>query len=71
MGEVKHEVKAYIVDMICNECGKGYMRPIGNVALTSYPLQYPHQCSECGCVKTYTKTYPYEFNEYWMEEEEK
>lgn len=67
MGEIRHEVKTFLVDMICEHCGKGYMRPIGNIALTTSPLQYPHQCDKCGYVENYTKNYPYEIYEYWKE----
>ena len=57
MPEVKKLVKTYKVRMICDKCGKGYMRPLGEV-LTTFPLQYPHRCSACGHVENYTDTYP-------------
>ena len=59
MAEIKSEVKTFEVDMVCDKCGKGLMRPIGNIVFTSYPIQYPHQCTNCGNTDTYTIQYPY------------
>lgn len=59
MAEEMHEVKTFEVDMICEKCNKGHMRPVGNIVLTTYPLQYPHECDNCGHVENYTKKYPY------------
>lgn len=63
MCEVKYEVKTYEIDMKCDECGRGYMRPIGNIVFTSHPIQYPHQCTKCNHMQNYTKSYPYQFFE--------
>ena len=59
MGETKREVKTYEVDMVCPKCDIGLMRPMGNIVLTSYPIQYPHQCTLCGYEENYLITYPY------------
>ena len=58
MPEVKIAVQTYEVDMVCPNCGCGMMRPT-NVALTTYPLQYPHDCVNCGHTEIYYKQYPY------------
>lgn len=70
MGEVKYEVKTFKVEMKCDKCGKGYMRPTGNVALATYPLQYPHECTNCGHIEIYTRKYPYEVYEEKGQEDE-
>ena len=59
MAEEKHEVKTFEVDMICEKCNIGHMRPVGNIVLTTYPIQYPHECDNCGHTEIYTKKYPY------------
>lgn len=44
----------------CDKCKKGYMEQTNPyIALTTYPSQYTHKCTNCGCVQNYTKTYPY------------
>lgn len=43
------------------------MRPVGNITLSTYPIQYPHKCDRCGYIQNYTKNYPYEVYEYWEE----
>ena len=64
MSETKSEVKTYKIDMKCDNCGEGYMRPIGNIViLATYPIQYPHKCTKCGYSANYTTTYPYEIFE--------
>ena len=67
MGEIRHEVRTFLVDMVCESCGVGYMRPVGNIALSTYPIQYPHKCDKCGYIKKKKKNYPYEVYEYWEE----
>lgn len=59
MREIIYEVKTYEVEMCCDECGEGLMRPCGNIILTTYPVQYPHQCTKCGHIANYTVKYPY------------
>lgn len=59
MAEVKSEVKTFEIDMVCDKCGKGVMRPTGNALLLTYPIQYPHQCTNCGNIDIYTVQYPY------------
>lgn len=44
----------------CDKCKKGYMEQTNPyITLTTYPAQYTHKCTNCGCVQNYTKTYPY------------
>ena len=59
MSEIEYEVKTYEIDMVCDFCKEGVMRPCGNVVLTTSPLQYPHQCTKCGKVVNYITKYPY------------
>ena len=55
--EIRKEVKEYEVDMTCDKCKKGVMRPTG-IVLTSYPAQYEHVCTNCGEKELYEVTYP-------------
>ena len=59
MGEERQEVKTYEIDMRCDKCGEGYMRQVGNIVLTTYPMLYPHECTVCGHRENYKKKYPY------------
>ena len=59
MAEIKYEVKTYEIDMVCDKCSQGVMRPLGNIVLTTYPIQYPHQCTNCGNIENYIIQYPY------------
>ena len=59
MAEIKSEVKTFQIDMVCDKCGQGYMLPVGNMVLATYPIQYPHQCTNCGNVENYIIKYPY------------
>ena len=59
MGEMIAESKVLQVFMICDKCGKGEMRPTGNV-LMSDPPQYPHKCVVCGNIKSFPYHYPYQ-----------
>ena len=57
MAEQKKEVKTYIVDYICDECGVGKMRNSGMSHVT-HPKQYPHSCTNCYYQKTFNCVYP-------------
>ena len=59
--EVRKKVDTIKVDYRCPKCGKGFLRPTGQV-LYSNPLQYPHRCNnnDCDYGETFTdKSYPY------------
>lgn len=57
--ETTKEVKTIQVDYDCPKCEVGKLRPTGQ-KLLSYPLQYPHKCTECDFTETFRgKTYPY------------
>lgn len=58
MAEVRRVVERYIVDMACDACGDGHMRPT-NAVLTTYPAQYPHTCDNCGSDAVYNTCYPH------------
>lgn len=58
MGEVRRKVETYSVDMICPKCGVGIMRPFGDIALTTCPPQFPHECQNCKNIETFFECYP-------------
>ncbi len=58
MPEQEFDVKPIGIEYICDECGKGIMRPHGNFVLTSNPIQHPHKCHEWGHTDNFTKKYP-------------
>lgn len=60
--ETKIEVKSYKVDYNCPKCETGFLRSTG-MALTTYPMQYPHKCSNCDYMETFKVTYPHIINE--------
>ena len=45
--------------MVCDRCGKGKMKPYGNIIITTFPEQYPHKCDSCGYEENYHIRYPY------------
>ena len=59
MGEMVAESKVLQVFMICDKCGKGEMRPTGNVLMTN-PLMYSHECIVCGNIENFPYHYPYQ-----------
>ena len=50
------EVKVYQDRLYCDECGEEM--EFTGMALTSYPMQYPHVCPKCGKRHTTTELYP-------------
>ncbi len=59
MNERETEVKTFIVDKICNECGIGKMQQEGDSYLATNPPQYPHKCDHCGhCKNIFSQPYP-------------
>lgn len=57
MPEDKKEVKTFIVDMICEDCHKGFIEYTGSVKCC-YPPLYEHACTNCGKNKDLKKRYP-------------
>ena len=45
------------VDYRCDECEKGYYRPV-NTMLLSDPPQFEHFCTECNHKQTFYEKYP-------------
>lgn len=45
------------VDYRCDKCDTGHMRPTG-VMLLSNPPKFPHRCTECDALQTFTEKYP-------------
>lgn len=45
------------VDYRCDKCDTGHMRPTG-VMLMSDPPKFPHCCTECDALMTFTEKYP-------------
>ena len=60
MGEIRIDYTE--VDMVCNVCGDGRMRPTATV-LKEYPPKYIHMCDNCGSFGVYDKIYPYKEKE--------
>lgn len=52
----EYEVKVFEEHLYCDECGTE-MFPTGEV-LTSFPLQFPHECPSCGARQTHRQAYP-------------
>lgn len=57
--QVVMEAKTYIVDMLCEKCKTGVMRPTGTV-LASNPPKYPHKCNYCENEEVYNICYPFQ-----------
>lgn len=57
MGEIRKKVKYIEIDMVCDYCGDGNMRPIGTV-LKGKPPRYVHECDNCGSSGIYEVRYP-------------
>lgn len=55
MKEVKVKVQPYMVRAMC-ECS-GEFEPTG-MCLSSYPVQYEHQCNRCNEVRNFDCRYP-------------
>ena len=56
--EKREKVKMIRVDMLCDVCGDGHMRPT-MTSLTSNPPKYEHQCDNCLATAVYDRIYPY------------
>lgn len=66
--ETRTEVKLIQVDYRCPRCNEGFLRHTG-IVLTSYPVQYPHECNNPDC--DYAETFrgiSYPYNEQVMGE---
>ena len=68
--EVGQEVKIIMIRQRCNKCGEEYMETDGNIVLCSFPLEFPHVCSNCGFKEIYRKKYPYQITITVSEEKE-
>ena len=63
MPETRREVKTYLINYICDECGDGFMEPTGKMLLTNQP-GFPHQCNKCEARETFSDKYPKQVLEY-------
>lgn len=59
MSEQEMPVRPVQIVYVCDECGLGEMQRDGDIALTSYPPQFPHVCVACGHRRNFTVTYPH------------
>lgn len=50
------EVKVYQDKLYCDKCGTEM--EFTGMALTSYPMQYPHMCPKCDYRETHHVVYP-------------
>lgn len=51
------KVRIFRIEMMCDKCNEGQMKPTGMVYET-YPPQYPHKCDKCGYENTFDEVYP-------------
>lgn len=58
MAETFTPVLPVQVDYICDACGKGSLKPTGEVK-TSNPPWYVHQCKSCLQYSSHRNQYPY------------
>ena len=65
MGEIR--INLTEVDMVCDDCGDGRMRPTATV-LKEYPPKYIHMCDNCCKLGSYDKIYPYREDEHIVDE---
>ena len=56
MGEVRRKVKMIQVDMLCDNCRDGYMRPIKDAETTN---GFIHVCEGCATEVILPVRYPY------------
>jgi len=47
-----YEVTVYRVELICDACGQGLMKPTGTM-IGGWPPKFPHQCTECLATNNY------------------
>lgn len=52
---VKKEVKTHVTHAMC-DCG-GEFKPT-NMILSTFPVQYPHDCNKCGKREIFYERYP-------------
>jgi len=57
MPEIKTKIDTYMVDYICDDCGKGTMQRFGGMLLTA-PPQYTYRCNNCGAIIQTFESYP-------------
>lgn len=68
MSESKKQVITYEIDMTCDICGKGVMRPTGEERLFCLN-SHQHRCTNCGNEEDYSCIYPHLQYEYVTEDE--
>jgi hypothetical protein len=61
MGEVKIEVKQFVIEYECDECHKGALRPAREKplqGLNGEGMSFPYVCPICGAKKLLQAKYP-------------
>lgn len=58
MAERNFPIQVVGVEYICDKCGIGTMKPHGEVAWLTDPVQYPHSCTKCGATIALNERYP-------------
>lgn len=64
----KREVRTYMVELICDECG--VPMEFTGIVYDSYPGQYEHRCPKCGRTSYPDRSYPIIEYEYIDEEKD-
>lgn len=57
--EKREKVKMIRVDMLCDVCGDGHMRPTVIVFRHKGESTYQHQCDNCLATASFDRMYPY------------
>ena len=60
MAEKISDAKVVLVNYICDECGEGVMRRVGDIMFMSNPPKFYHECTNCGVGVYFDRYYPYE-----------
>jgi hypothetical protein len=58
MSEQRFDVKQVGIRYICDVCDTGEMKPYGKPDWLAEPVQFPHQCNNCGHERTLNERYP-------------
>jgi hypothetical protein len=58
MAERTSEVRTFLIERECDICGKGDLKPAGDIVLTSHPPLFPHRCESCGASANFPEKYP-------------
>jgi len=64
----KQKANVYLINYVCDDCGKGNLVSRGVMLSRSGHITYVHECTTCGVIRTMEKKFP--AREYIAEEED-